>query len=231
MTPDFDTIDIQARNRLNRRLDDDARVPMAYRPLFRDIIATFRVPRRYKTSSATIKETINPSSSAIITAAILAVILFILMVVMPETQPWPALGLAVVAFLTGKSCGRVRLRESSTPVPDTRQDEIAAAEEAFYASLSPLIEMTRSDVHHRAALRWLQAEYSDSDSVRFRSSVESLIKGFGCTLAEYSDKDADAFEVSTSNIPDVRTTRHAILGPDGAIMVPGHVVFPQNVHN
>ncbi len=224
----FDSLDIKAHNRLNSRLSDDPRVSMAYRPMFRDIVATFRVPRQYKTATSTAKQSVSPSATAIITLLIIAAVFIVLMFAMPDIQLWLALGLTLTAFVAGKISGRVRVTETVTMVPDPNEQAIAAAEDAFYNALSPLIDMTRSDVYHREALRWLQAQYSDSDSVRFRSSAESLLKGFNCRFVEYSDADADAFEISTSNIPEVRTTRHAVFGPDNAILVPGHAVFPQN---
>ena len=56
----FDSLDIKAHNRLNSRLSDDPRVSMAYRPMFRDIVATFRVPRQYKTATSTAKQSVSP---------------------------------------------------------------------------------------------------------------------------------------------------------------------------
>lgn len=224
----FDALDIKAHNRLNQRLSDDPRVSMTYRPMLRDIVATFRVPRQYKAVTSTAKQSVSPSAKAIITLLIIAAVLIVLMFAMPHIQTWLALGLAIVAFTGGTLCARTRVTETVTMAPDPNEQAIAAAEDAFYNALSPLIDMTRSDVYHREALRWLQGQYSDSDSVRFRSSAESLLKGFKCRFVEYSEADADAFEVSVSNIPEVRTTRHAVIGPDNTILVPGHAVFPQS---
>jgi len=227
-TSDFDALDIQAHKRLNHRLDDDSRASIAYRPILRDIIATFRVPRQYKTMTSSRKEAVRPSQPALIVMAVIAVALIIIFFAVPDMQAWCALGLMTDAFVAGAMCGRVRETQSATMVPDPQQALIASAEDTFYNSLSPLIEMTRSDVYHRETLRWLQGTYSDTDSVQLRESIERLLKSFGCSLVAYSDAQADAFEVSTSNIPEIRTTRHAVIGSDGTAIVPGHVVFPQS---
>lgn len=227
-TPDFDALDLQARKRLNRRLDEDSRVSMAYRPALRDIIATFRVPRQYKTEVSSRKEAVGASKSALVSIAVVAVVLLVVFFVVPAVQLLCVAGLMAAAFAAGKMLGKVREIQTASIVPDPQQQQIAAAEDEFYKSLSPLIALTRSDVFHREALRWLQAAYSDSDSVQFRESVEKLLKGFGCRLAAYSEANADAFDVSTSNIPEIRTTRHAVFGADDTIIETGHVVFPQN---
>ncbi len=160
--------------------------------------------------------------------AVIALALIIVFFAMPDMQAWCALGLMIDSFVAGTMCGRVRETQSTSVIPDPQQTLTTSAEDAFYKSLSPLIELTRSDIYYREALRWLQGTYSDTDSVQLRESIERLLKSFGCNLVSYSDAQADAFEVSTSNIPEIRTTRHAVVDPDDNIIVPGHVVFPQS---